>query len=85
MACGVVPISTDVGGISEHIHNGRNGFLVKNESEDLIVKNVCNVISELVSNELLVDRISTEAYEYAKINFNCEKFCSRYRKLIRGK
>lgn len=82
MARGVIPISTDVGGISEHIHNGRNGFLVKNESEDLVVKNVCTIISELVSKELLVDKISTEAYEYAKTNFNCEKFCSSYRKLI---
>ncbi|WP_269851240.1 glycosyltransferase family 4 protein [Methanosarcina horonobensis] len=29
MAYGVVTISTDVGGISEHIHNGYNGFLIK--------------------------------------------------------
>lgn len=82
MAHGVVTITTDVGGISEHVLNGYNGFLIKNESEDLIVKNVCNVISELVSNELLVDKISHEAYEYAKANFNCEKFCSKYQKLI---
>ncbi|MCO5383569.1 MAG: glycosyltransferase family 4 protein [Methanosarcina barkeri] len=85
MARSVVTISTDVGGISEHIHNGCNGFLIKNESEDLIVTNVCEVISELVSNEFLRNKISLEAYEYAKANFNCKKFCSNYEKLFWGK
>jgi glycosyltransferase involved in cell wall biosynthesis len=85
MAHGVVTISTDVGGISEHIRNGYNGFLIKNESEGLIVKNVCNVINELASNEHLMEKISTEAYKYAKMNFNCENFCSKYRNLVLGK
>jgi len=85
MAHGVVTISTDVGGISEHIHNGYNGFLIKNESEDLIVKNVYKVINELVSNEFMMDKISLKAYEYAKTKFNCEQFCSAYKKLIWGK
>lgn len=82
MAHGVVTISTDVGGISEHIHNGYNGFLIKNESEDLIVKNVYKVINELVSNEFMMDKISLKAYEYAKTKFNCEIFCSAYKKLV---
>ena len=85
MAHGVVTISTDVGGISEHIRNGHNGFLIKNESEGLIVKNVCNVINELASNEHLMEKISTEAYKYANMNFNCENFCSKYRNLVLGK
>lgn len=82
MAHGVVTISTDVGGISEHIHNGYNGFLIKNESEDLIVKNVYEVINKLFSNEFMMDKISLKAYEYAKTEFNCEKFCSAYKKLV---
>lgn len=82
MAHGVVTISTDVGGISEHIHDGYNGFLIKNESEDQVVTEMCNVIGELVSNEFLMNKISSEAYEYAKKNFNCEKFCSNYKRLV---
>jgi len=82
MAHGVIPISTDVGGISQHIHNGFNGFLIKNKSEDLIIKDVCDLIGELISNESLMNKISTEAYKYAKTNFNCEKFCSKYKKLV---
>jgi glycosyltransferase involved in cell wall biosynthesis len=85
MAHGIVTISTDVGGISEHIHNGYNGFLIKNESEDLIIKNVCQVISELASNKFLMNKISLEAYEYAKTNFNCEIFCSEYEKIFWSK
>lgn len=85
MAHGVVVISTDVGGISEHIHTRHNGFLIKNESEDFIIKNICEVINELASNEFLMNKISLEAYKYAKANFNCEKFCSEYKKLILGK
>jgi glycosyltransferase involved in cell wall biosynthesis len=85
MAHGVVTISTDVGGISEHIRDRHNGFLTKNESEDFIIKHVCEVISELASNEFLRNKISLEAYEYAKANFNCEKFCSEYKKLVWGK
>lgn len=84
MARGLVTISTDVGGISEHIHNGYNGFLIKNDNEDLIIKNTCDIISELVSNKSLMDKISTEAYEYAKVNFNCKNFCLKYKKLVYG-
>ena len=85
MAYGLVTISTDVGGISEHVHDGYNGFLVKDDSEDLMIKNTCDIISELTSNKTLRDKISTEAYEYAKVNFNCKNFCMKYRKLIYGK
>jgi glycosyltransferase involved in cell wall biosynthesis len=82
MAHGLVTISTDVGGISGHIRNGYNGFLIKNENEDIIIKNICEVISELTSNEFLMNKISIEAYEYAKANFNCEKFCLKYKNLV---
>lgn len=82
MAHGVITVSTDVGGIPQHIHNGFNGFLIKNESEDIIVKNVYEVIKELISDEILMNKISIEAYKYAKAYFNCEKFCLKYKDLI---
>lgn len=85
MAHSVITISTDVGGISGHIRNGYNGFLIKNESEDLIIKNICEIISELISNEFLMNKISIEAYEYAKAHFNCEKFCLKYKNLVLDK
>lgn len=85
MAHGIVTISTDVGGISEHICNEYNGFLIKNESDDLIVKDVFGVLSKLTSDKILMDKISHEAYEYAKTNFNCKKFCSEYKNLFWGK
>ena len=85
MAHGIVTISTDVGGISEHICNEYNGFLIKNESDDLIVKDVFGVLSKLTSDKILMDKISHEAYEYAKTNFNCKKFCSEYKNLVWGK
>lgn len=82
MAHGVVTITTDVGGISKHVRNGYNGFLIKNESEESIVKNACEIIGKLALEKFLLDKLSVEAYEYARTNFNCEKFCSRYKKLV---
>lgn len=78
MAHGVVPISTDVGGIPDHVHHARNGFLIKNESEDMILIKLTEIVHELTINSDLLKKLSHEASEYAKVNFNCSNFCLNY-------
>ncbi len=56
MAHGLVPISTDVGGISDHVQDGENGFLIKNsEDESVIVQNIVARLQYLATRpEVLV-------------------------------
>lgn len=83
MACGVVCIATDVGGISEHITNGENGFLVPSfEDENRIVDGFENIIKNLCGDRDLLKRISNNAYQYAKENFSRERFNEAYRQLL---
>ena len=82
MAYGVVPLSTNVGGISEHISNGTNGILVLNNAESDIIQNMVTNIEILSENHNLLEKISKNAYQYAHSNFSMERFCKDYEKLF---
>ncbi len=83
MAHGVIPVCTDVGGISTHLRNGENGFLIDSEqSEDAIVTDFVRYIELLKNDETLRSRISRQAYIYATNNFDIEKFRKTYKKLF---
>lgn len=84
MAHGVIPICTDVGGISTHLSHEENGFLIDSkQSEDAIVADFVRSIERLKNDEALRARISRNAYLYAKNNFDIERFRKRYQKLFR--
>lgn len=79
MRLGVVPICTNVGGINEHIINGENGFLIKNNlNEETIIKDFLEVINSVELNTNYC-KLSLKAYNYAKENFNFQKFENSYR------
>jgi len=82
MSYGVVPISTDVGGISEHLKNGENSILIKNKNEQEIVKNIINTIYKFELNRKLLQQISINVYNYAKKNFVCKNFFKKYNSVI---
>lgn len=82
MANGLVVISTDVGGIPEQLSNGENGLLISSKLEEEIVKDSMNYILLLNSDRDTLHRISVNAYNYAKKNFNKEIFQQAYRKLL---
>ncbi len=83
MAHGVAPISTAVGGISQHIQHGKNGWLVDSSNEEhLIVESFCSIIALVAANRPLLDKISKTAYEYASANFSPSLFCQSYRQLL---
>lgn len=83
MANGVVPITTDVGGIRYHVISGETGFLVANSSDEMeIVNSFATLIEQIHCNRALLDILSRSAYEYAETNFKGEKFESYYRSLF---
>jgi len=85
MAHGVVPVSTDVGGIAVHVLNGENGWLVpQGLGEDAIVEQMCRILRGMSRERELLREMSRAAYDYARSGFSGEKFCSAYRSLLLG-
>lgn len=83
MANGVVPVATDVGGISTHVRHGENGFLVENfDKEECIVDSFIEIIEKLVSDKDLLIKLSDTAWQYASAHFRGDKFDTYYRQLF---
>lgn len=84
MARGVVPVVTDVGGISRHLTNGVNGVLVENRDEDDIVRDMADALERFAVRRDELRSLSAAAHEYAKSRFGGEDFCAAYRSLLLG-
>lgn len=82
MHFGVIPITTNVGGISEHITHYENGILINEMNENAIVDAVCNAILEITKNSLLREMLMKNAISYAKNNFNIDNFNTSYQSLF---
>jgi len=83
MAYGVIPVCTDVGGISTHIRHGQNGFLIDPaQSEAMIVEDFVKILKRLKEDRALKARMSREAYAYARKHFDIRNFEATYRRLF---
>ncbi|MDT3698281.1 MAG: glycosyltransferase family 4 protein [Thermincola sp.] len=82
MAHGVVPITTKVGGIPDHVKHGLNGMLISDESESEVVDSLVLIIDNLNKNRKLLRELSYSAYKYADENFRPSSFNAAYRKLL---
>jgi len=82
MMHGVVAISTNVGGISEHVKNFETGILIEQTDETEIVYEILNAIRYFSENKSEWKRISENAFQYATANFNKEAFFQSYKKLL---
>jgi len=84
MAFGVVPVSTNVGGIPELIENGKTGFLIENklDSQDRINKAVEH-IQALFQDRNLLTALSKNASRFVRESFSKEEFESGFRKLLK--
>lgn len=82
MAHGVIPISTNVGGIKEHITNNENGLLIDEANEEEIVNLFCEHILNLVKNTEEKNRISKAAFDYASEHFGIDKFNKSYKNIF---
>lgn len=83
MANGVVPIVTNVGGLSEHITNEINGFLIEDERHELfLVEKFTSKIVKLYKDLEFREKMSKTAFKYAKENFDVEVFNNDYKELL---
>ncbi|MBL7932746.1 MAG: glycosyltransferase [Bacteroidia bacterium] len=78
----VVPLSTDVGGIPEHISDGENGLLVANSNDAAVKENLKQKIKYLYLNRAEWQRLSDNARTYAVQNFGRQTFGKAYRNLL---
>lgn len=83
MSAGMVAIGTNIGGTSEIIEDGVNGFLIAEGDSNSIVE----IVKKVKADRELFNRITTNAgitledkFSYSK---NCEKLVDIYRKLCK--
>ncbi|MBC3757762.1 glycosyltransferase family 4 protein [Hyunsoonleella sp. SJ7] len=85
MAHGVIPISTNVGGINEHLISFENGVLIDNyKDENEIVTKFIDTIDKLINDKGLKTKIAKNAFSYSRKHFNISKFNQKYRNLVLG-
>ena len=83
MTEGVIPMSTDVGGISEYITHQKNGLLIPNfKNEQTIIESFYEGLVALSVDEMRMRQLSETAFYYGKLNFSIEKFNAEYRVLF---
>jgi glycosyltransferase involved in cell wall biosynthesis len=82
MMHGVVPITTNVGGISEHIKNNENGVLIESTDEAEIVSQIITDINYFITNKNEWKKISDNAYTYANAHFSKGAFFQSYKNLL---
>lgn len=79
MACHVVPVTTDVGGLPEVIEHGRNGFMAKVGDVD----SMANYAVDLLSDEKKLEEISYRARVGAQSRFCSSKIIPQYEEFYR--
>jgi len=82
MACGLVPVSTDVGGVSEMFRDGESGHLVKAEREDDIVAEFVQLLQRYTEDSALLRTVGLAAYNQVKTRFAYAIFNRKYAELI---
>jgi len=78
MAYGVIPVCTDVGGISVHLTDAKNGFLVNVINEENIVNQMVDIVKSLSLDQKMQAVISQNASLYAKEHFDKKIFMQNY-------
>jgi glycosyltransferase involved in cell wall biosynthesis len=82
MSHGVIPIATNLNGISQHLISENNGILIYSQDENEIVEEFCDKLSELIENMENRKRISLNSFNYAQENFGMEEFNKSYIKIF---
>lgn len=82
MSHAVVPISTQVGDISEYIHNGQNGFIIDSKNSETIISEMSSLIIRLYHNPDELNQMRKRTLEDAGNFFNKIDFITAYRRLL---
>lgn len=77
----LIPITTNVGGISDHV-NSTNGILINDTENELILQNFIKEINKLHSDMQRMSELRNNAYLHAQTHFNKELFYSSYKQLF---
>ena len=67
-------IATNVGGIPEIIENQKTGILIPPENPEKMI----DAINNLLNNDLLIDNITKNAFEFINENFTWEVLLPKY-------
>lgn len=80
----VVNLSTNVGGISEHITHKKNGFLIDDSerSEEEIINSFIEAMENILNNPTVLAEIRKNAVDYVRATFSMQKFKERYREIL---
>jgi glycosyltransferase involved in cell wall biosynthesis len=82
MAAGLIPIVTDIGGSSEIIENGINGFLINPGNENEIITLVKDIKNNNSLQERLIKNAGTTIKEKFSVEKNLELLTSFYTSLL---
>lgn len=81
MEQGIPVLSANVGSVSEHLIDGKNGFLAPIEARKF-VEFAAEKTIKLIHNKELYFSLSLNAREHAKMNFSVENFNAKYQELF---
>lgn len=76
MSAGIPVVATDVGGVSEIVENGYNGFLLE---KNFTISDAIEKINEILKNN---EKFSDNAYQRWRMKFNAEKNYREFCKII---
>lgn len=80
---GLINISTDVGGIGEHIKNRITGYLIPNfEDENLIVEEFVKILQFILKSPENNNQIIKNAFDYIQTTFSKAIFSELYSKYL---
>lgn len=77
MACGTPVLATTVGSIPDVIHDGQTGFLIRENSPELISENIVRAM-----NNPLLEDIAARSIGLVKARFSYQAALERYKKVI---
>jgi len=78
MACGTPVLATPVGAVPDIIKDGVTGFLLRSNDPE----HIADRIVELLDKPKLLEKVSTNAYNYVRENFSYEKVLETWRRFI---
>ena len=67
-------IATNVGGISEIVENGTTGILIPPENPEKMI----DAINNLLDDDLLIDQLTKNAFEFITKNFTWDVLLPKY-------
>lgn len=84
MARGVVPVSTNVGGMADHVIDGQTGLLLPPQDEAAVVQSGVAAIARLAADRALLATMAAACHARALKYFGAERFNRQWRDLLIG-